>query len=120
MQTKAGFLRPNRWFGRRDGDGVDDVGRFVVGVVVSWIRVVEMHRWEMEVVVVVVMMMVRRGLGCGGDDGVAADGGVASIGGGVHRLWRPKVSPEMGDGAVKLGRKKGGTEKLLESICVGG
>ncbi|GJW19999.1 hypothetical protein Tco_0027435 [Tanacetum coccineum] len=103
---------------RRDGDGVDDVGGSVVGVVVSWIRVVEMHRWEMEVVVVVVMMMVRRSLGCGGDDGVAADGGVASIGGGVHRLWQ--VSPEMGDGARKLGRIKGGARKLMESICVGG
>ncbi|GJT04597.1 hypothetical protein Tco_0839059 [Tanacetum coccineum] len=104
----------------RDGDGINDVGGSVVGVVVSWIGVVEMHRWEMEVVVVVVMMMVRRGLGCGGDDGVAADGGVESIGGGVHRLWRPEVSPERGDGAEKLGRKKGGAGKLMESICVGG
>ncbi|GJR28518.1 hypothetical protein Tco_1104750, partial [Tanacetum coccineum] len=104
----------------RDGDGVDDVGGSVVGVVVSWIGVVEMHRWEMDVVVVVVMMiMVRRGLGCGGDDGVAADGGVASIGGGVHLLWRPKVSPEMGDGSIKLGQKKGGAGTLMESICVG-
>nr|GEU35109.1 hypothetical protein [Tanacetum cinerariifolium] len=37
------------------------------------------------------------------DNGEAGDGEVL-IGGGVHRLWRPEVSPEMGDDA---GKQKG-------------
>nr|GEZ61374.1 hypothetical protein [Tanacetum cinerariifolium] len=43
------------------------------------------------------------GDGGGVDDGEAGDGEVL-IGGGVHRLWRPEVSPEMGDDA---GKQKG-------------
>ncbi|GKE53063.1 hypothetical protein Tco_1488219 [Tanacetum coccineum] len=33
--------------------------------------------------------------------------GDAMIGGGVHRLWRPEVSPKMGDGGRKTWPKKG-------------
>ncbi|GJU33438.1 hypothetical protein Tco_1177027 [Tanacetum coccineum] len=45
--------------------------------------------------------------------------GDAMIGGGVHRLWRPKVSPEMGDGGRKTWPKKGRRRKLMErGVCV--
>ncbi|GJZ05525.1 hypothetical protein Tco_0539318 [Tanacetum coccineum] len=68
-----------------------------------------------------------------GDDGVVSchgggewrgvvaggrSGGDAMIGGGVHRLWRPEVLPEMETAAGKLGRKKGGAGNLWREECV--
>ncbi|GJR35309.1 hypothetical protein Tco_1210993 [Tanacetum coccineum] len=45
-------------------------------------------------------------------------GGDAMIGGGVHRLWRPEVSPGMETASGKLGRKKGGAGNLWREECV--
>ncbi|GKC93649.1 hypothetical protein Tco_1159091, partial [Tanacetum coccineum] len=41
-------------------------------------------------------------------------GGDAMIGGGVHRLWQPKVSPEMGDSGRKTWPEKGAPETYGE------
>ncbi|GKF77680.1 hypothetical protein Tco_0230150, partial [Tanacetum coccineum] len=51
----------------------------------------------------------RRGGSCGDD---------AMIGGGVHRLWRPEVLPEMETAAKKLGWEKGGARNLWREECV--
>nr|GEX85163.1 hypothetical protein [Tanacetum cinerariifolium] len=59
------------------------------------------------------------GDGGGVDDGEAGDGEVL-IGGGVHRLWRPEVSPEMGDDAGKQKGENGdevmGDDEVMEMV----
>ncbi|GJU61183.1 hypothetical protein Tco_1238949 [Tanacetum coccineum] len=47
------------------------------------------------------------------------NGGDAMIGGGVYRLWQPKVSPEMGDGGRKTWPEKGEAPETYErGVCV--
>ncbi|GJW29953.1 hypothetical protein Tco_0046828 [Tanacetum coccineum] len=48
-------------------------------------------------------------------------GGDAMIKGGVHRLWQPKVSPEMGDGGRKTWPEKGEAPETYgeRSVCLG-